>query len=122
MSDWEGDHEAYQDAVEHNEVEQQELSEIEEAIAFLHRHGYDVTRTKTLEDIHPADREYSSAYYNKYGDKVTANGYDWGERMLDGDYLYALTHAAEPPDPADYDDDPDRYDYEEDEEGEGERR
>jgi hypothetical protein len=49
------------------------------------------------------------------GDKVTQQGYAWEERQQDGDYMYALTHHSEPPDPADYDDFDDR-DYDDDEE------
>lgn len=91
--------------------------DIEWAKELLHRNGFEVSRAETLEDIPPADREYSSAYYDRYGEKVTASGIAWEERMLDGDYLHALTHASEPPDPADYDPMDDRDyapDYEDD--------
>jgi len=59
---------------------------------------------KTLEQIPAAYRDYSSSYFNTWGEKVTATGIDLSERMLDEDYRYALTHASEWPDPADSDD------------------
>jgi len=48
----------------------------------------------SLEDVHPADREYASAYRDRFGTKVTATGIDWSERFCDEDYRYALTHDS----------------------------
>src|SRR4051794_9761216 len=84
---------------------EEEKDAIRKAATLLAGSAFEVRRRPTLEDIHPADREYSSPYRNRYGDKVTASGYAWEERMCDPDYHYALTHASEPSDPADWDDD-----------------
>ena len=55
----------------------------------------------TLENVPAADRDYSCAYNDRWGNKVTASGIDWAERFMDEDYRYALTHPTEWPDPAD---------------------